>query len=420
MTHQPTSLHIAYLTPEFVTEPKFDGGLANYLNRVTRYLREHSHRPEVFVLSDRNETIDHNGVPVHRVKQIESSGWNLFRRGLRRSTGISLTMSTFVREGSRILAQALQRRHQRDPFDVVQGSDFYATGLFVPRNRSYSLVTRLSYYAPAIREASHAAPTRDRLWMESLERQALRRSDRCYGPSRVIADVVQREVGVTVDVIRPPAEIEVLPAEEDDAVYQQQLAGKVYLVFFGRVCRLKGALHLAESIAPVLAEQPHLHLAVIGREDPPGIVAEMRTQLGAAADRLIHITRTPHTQLYPIIRRARAVVLPSLVDNFPNTCIEGMGLGKVVIGTREASFGELIDDGENGFLSSSQSAGDLRAVIRKTLALSESERQRMGSAAMRRIADFSADKTIPPLVDFYREVIASRHKKPLRRSAAAV
>ena len=53
-----------------------------------------------------------------------------------------------------------------------------------------------------------------------------------------------------------------------------------------------------------------------------------------------------------IKRYGSVVVLPSLIDNFPNACLEAMGLGKVVIGTVGTSFDELISEGTTGFLVS--------------------------------------------------------------------
>ena len=128
MSTSNDSLRIAYLTPEFVSEPKFDGGLANYLHRVSRALRDAGHQPEVFVLSDRDESFDFDGVRVHRVRQEVRSGWRSFRNGVHKMTGVSLVMTTLVREGARRLAQAFLKRHDEQRFDLVQGSDFYATG----------------------------------------------------------------------------------------------------------------------------------------------------------------------------------------------------------------------------------------------------------------------------------------------------
>src|SRR5262249_37770227 len=61
-------LRIAFVTPEYVTEDYFDGGLANYINRTSRLLAERGHDVHVVTLSRRDEKeFDHDGVMVHRV-----------------------------------------------------------------------------------------------------------------------------------------------------------------------------------------------------------------------------------------------------------------------------------------------------------------------------------------------------------------
>jgi glycosyltransferase involved in cell wall biosynthesis len=68
------------------------------------------------------------------------------------------------------------------------------------------------------------------------------------------------------------------------------------------------------------------------------------------AERLIVLERMPHRQLYPVIAGAHLVVLPSLIENLPNACLEAMGLGKVVIGTSGTGFDELISEERRDFL----------------------------------------------------------------------
>src|SRR5258708_7546548 len=79
-------LHIAFLTPEFPTEVATEGGLANYLYRMTRSLVEAGHAVEIFTLSDRPEaSFDFEGAWVHRVKRASDpvllSAWSHLVRG---------------------------------------------------------------------------------------------------------------------------------------------------------------------------------------------------------------------------------------------------------------------------------------------------------------------------------------------------
>src|SRR5688572_17868938 len=68
------TLRIAFATPEFVTERHFDGGIANYLNRVSRMLAEAGHEVHVVTLSSEDGAeFEHGGVMVHRV--MLGRGW---------------------------------------------------------------------------------------------------------------------------------------------------------------------------------------------------------------------------------------------------------------------------------------------------------------------------------------------------------
>jgi glycogen synthase len=401
-------MKLAFLTPEFVTEPKFDGGLANYLNRVTGALRDLGHAPEIFVLSDRDETIDHNGVTVHRVPVQASRTKSLLHRVLKRSTGVKLHASLAVDNGARSLAAAFLRHHEQQPYDLVQGSDYGATGLYLPRRRTFPFVTRLSYFRPLVRKCSMPQASLDHLWAERLERLSVQRSDACYGPSHRVADVVRQTMRVPVEVIRPPIPAADETIMEDDSVRKTAIGDKRYVLFFGRVCRVKGVDLLAQAVRPILEQDTSLHLVIVGREDPAGIMDEMRTALGGAADRLIHVQRLAHAQLFPIIRHAQVVALPSRIDNFPNVCIEAMRLGQIVVGTREASFDELITDGENGLLASSESVPSITTAIRRALDLSPQQRSAMGAAAQQTLEEFSPELTIPELCDFYQRAIETR------------
>lgn len=116
------------------------------------------------------------------------------------------------------------------------------------------------------------------------------------------------------------------------------------------------------------------------------------------------IDNLPHRQLYPIVAGARLVVLPSLVDNLPNACLEAMGLGRAVIGTAGASFEELITDGVNGFLAP---PNDPEGLAEKMIAAWIDPRlEEIGEAAKQRIADFAPEKTISALLTYYSDVMS--------------
>jgi glycogen synthase len=404
-------MRIAFLTPEFVSEKKFDGGLANYLQRTALALRDAGHQPEVFVTAERDEETELRGIPVHRIRLYSPTDWRIMRLGCR-----LFRLKWFASWETYCVARSLARgfipRHTANPFDIVQSSDFHGTGLLIPKNGTFTHITRLSWYAPAYRKAYQRPETLDIRLKEKLEVISLRRAHHVYGPSSQLASVVSQELGIKVDVIHPPAYAEIAPQDEDASVYELQLKDKRYVLFFGRLCRPKGVYTLAKAMADVLTRRPELDLVLVGREDPPGILNELRAILGEVASaRTIHMARLRHPQLFPIVRHAECVCLPSLIDNFPNTCLEAMALGQIVIGTRGTGFEDLIRDGENGFLAKFDDAAQLAATIHRALDLDSDQRSRIEAAAIRRVADFAPSRMIPELISYYQQCLGARMAK---------
>ena len=254
--------------------------------------------------------------------------------------------------------------------------------------------------------------------MEWLESRVLRRSHFRYGPSSQIARHVAQTLGIRIEVIHPPAFLDVDGAQEDASVADEWIGERPFVLFVGRVCRLKGVYTLAKAMRSVLSQHPELSLVFVGREDPASVVSELRADMGDVAARLIHIPRTPHHQLYPIIRRAACVALPSRIDNFPNTCLEAMALGQVVIGTQGTGFDDLLTEGESGFLIPRDDADALSTKIEHVLRMTPGDRDSMRAAALTRVQDFAPERTVPQLIDYYRNCIAARsHRSRPERQA---
>ena len=136
------------------------------------------------------------------------------------------------------------------------------------------------------------------------------------------------------------------------------------------------------------------------------MAAFARAECRQFADRLILLENLPHSQLYPVIDGAHLVALPSLIDNLPNSCLEAMGLGKVVIGTDGASLDELITDGVNGFLVR---PNDPVALADKLIAAWEDPRlAEISAAAKQRMQDFAPEQTMGSLLAYYAEVVNGR------------
>jgi glycosyltransferase involved in cell wall biosynthesis len=394
-------LRIAFATPEYVTEKYFDGGLANYLYRVAKALAGMGHDIHVVTASEVDTAqFKHAGVTVHRITS--GKWWSQLDRLSRwhlPATIRYLDLSVGVYRKLRWL-------NAQEPLHLVQFPNYSYCGLVSICLLRTPHVLRASSYEPAWNDAAGVKRNLDSWMMERLEGLQFRLSRYIYAPSYTLQRMLATEARLPhVRVIRTPFYVETL--EWDSSVYDRFLKGKKYLLFFGRFQLHKGFHTLAQALARVLERYPDAYAALVGRDMESSLARSMagyaRAQCGSAGERLVLLERLPHRQLYPVIAGAHLVVLPSLIDNLPNACLEAMGLGKVVIGTVGTSFDELISEGETGFLVSPNNPEALAEKI--ISAWMNPKLTEMGAAAQQNMLDFSPEKTVEALLTYYREIL---------------
>ena len=398
-------LRIAFATPEFVTEHHFDGGLANYIDRVSRTLADLGHQVHVVTLSQEVEegSFDYKGVMVHRLTLKRS--WQTLNRLTRYTFPTTLHWLNFSAQVFRKLRQL----HRQTPFHLIQYPNYSSCGVFsIPVLRTAHVV-RASSYDPALNKLSGHKRNLDLKIAEGLQSVQYRISRNVHAPSLAMQSILSTKVGVrNARVIRSPFYIET--RDWDNSIYDRFLKDKKYVLYFGRFQVQKGFHTLAQALPRFLEQCRDASAVLVGRD--------METQLGSSmaafarahcrqfSDRLILLENLRHTHLYPIIDRSSLVVLPSLIDNLPNSCLEAMGLGKVVIGTHGTSFDELITNGEDGFLVEPNNAD---ALADKLIAAWEDPHlDKMGAAAKQRMREFAPQETVASLLTYYSELLRGR------------
>lgn len=397
-------MRVAFITPEFVSEANFDGGLASYLDRATRSLASLGHEPHVIVASDRDERVDLDGIAVHRVDVRSGFIDGVLRRLLRRALPIAEIPWRSFR-----LNRRLARLHREVGFDVVQYSSYGATALF--RVRDIPAVVRLSslesLWSNAY-ERSHVGSWHAR-FATSLERWSLLRADQLISPSALVAEHAQRLLGRGVEVVESPY---LPPSHEfDPSAYETHLAGRRYALFFGTVGLLKGVKTLAEVLPDLFEAHKELVFAFVGKQGNYAgrpMLEYIHAQVGREKGRVVWLDRMPHDQLYPIIDGASVVVLPSRIDNFPNACLEAMARGKMVVGTRGASFDQLIEEGRSGFLCEIDDRRSLLEAIERALA--HPDPGAIGERAKERIETLRPERAGRALVRVYEQVREGRRE----------
>jgi glycosyltransferase involved in cell wall biosynthesis len=347
---------VAFLTPEFPIEQSGSGGIGNYVLKMATALMEQRVEVEVFVRSAEAGVVTVNGIRVERVPRERSLAARGAARVLAAAAGPRSSIVLHLSDARR-LARALARRHAEQPFDVVQSSNHNLTGLFVPRASGRRRVIRIStsrrLYDPAygLRQAALSR------FVESLDVHMIRQADVAYAPSHFLAEYFNRTYGTDVRVLRPPAELGAEPA----AGLPMTLPDR-YFVHFGSLGRRKGTDLVARALPLAWRVEPGLEMVWIGRIDERSL-AGFRTGWGEARERVSVVGTLAKPELYRVLQGALASVLPSTVDNLPNTVIESLALGVPVIGSDGASIDELVEHGASGTLVPIGDAAALAAAM---------------------------------------------------------
>ncbi len=413
-------MNIAIVTSEFVSESSYDGGLANYTYRLAKSLIKLGHVPVIFVRSEIDETIIFDGIEVNRTDYRKYDKWIYdnnqyffcwFYIGLKwrfyKIWKVFEHLFGVLKIQSLTLNKRLEEVSKNIKFDVIHYSHLGGVGYY--RIKDVPCVARLSSSTRLCQQyGGYGASDRTAMKQEKLEFKTLKKMDGIFGPSRMVAGVVGEEIDCHIEIIETPFVDETIPS--DYSLYEEYLKDKKYLLFFGTIGLIKGCGTIAEIIYDVLNEYPDLHFVFVGKTlhslDPSlNMIDFIMRNAKEHVHRIIRFDKMSHSKLYPIIQHSLFCVLPSRVDNFPNTCIEAMAHGKIVIGTFHNGFEQLIDQDESGFLIEVDDHREHFNKIKKILSLPPEEKIRIENNALKRVEQLKPEKVVVQLVEFYKKTI---------------
>ena len=396
-------MHIAYITTEFVTE-RAAGGLATYLYNITGIMSRNGHEVTVITLSDQNGEIQFDShICVVRVKGIVA--------GYR---GNSLDICRIILQNSYKIYRALIKRNQQYKIDLVQATNYQAAGFF----RSYRIptVVRASSDSSLLRNAvkvdfDYNNSLKEKKLEDYIELWCVKNADYAYAPSRFCARTIEKRAGKNMGVIESPYQSN--ECNEDDTIYREKLYQKKYLLFNSSLSRLKGTPVGIQAAELLLNKYPDLYMVYAGYDyglsqtsgNSQRITEILRNQNKRFDGRVIYLGNVSHEHLFPVIRGALACVLPSRVDNLPNSCIEAMALGSIVIGTYGASFEQLITNKENGLLIKRDSYKSLIKAVDYLMNMTDDEKQVMKEKAAATVERLHPQKIYEQVIALYEKVI---------------
>lgn len=409
-------MHIALSTFEFITEKDTGGGLANYTANIARVLRDHGHTVSIFVTGSENkEFLFEEGIMVYRVCFIEHP--DIIEKFKIARLNYYLSIPRIMLGRSFAINRKIRQINKLYPIDVAHYPNSESLALF--RSRKIPTVVRLSCYQALWRHARQSEfeykKSIDSLNLpEKLQIVAIKHADGVFGPSYCIAELTEKKAKRKINVIESPFYLS--NYEKDESIYNRYLAKKKYFIFYGTLNYLKGVHVIAAILEMFFENYPNYYFVFVGRTSTMMFQGKevdamkyVYESVPRHRDNILYFPQMNNKeQLYTLVKYAQAVVLPSRADNFPNTCIESMALGQIVIGTNGASFEQLIEDGYNGFLIERENSRQLYEKLVRVVNMSEEEVVLMKARASGSVERLHPDKIYEQLIEFYQSVIDNR------------
>lgn len=244
------------------------------------------------------------------------------------------------------------------------------------------------------------------------ERASMLAADRLCAPSAFIADWAVGHYGLGERPRVIPYAIEGLPPTPPAPTHRRVL-------YVGRIEPRKGVEPLIRAWPQVVERHPDWRLRMVGADTStaPGGVS-MRGYLTGllppqVRDTVQFVGALPPQMLASEYAEAAVCTIPSLWENFPNTCIEAMSHARPVLVSDAGGMAEMIGDTDAGVTFRSGDVADLARAMIALLSESDPALRHRGRIARERIAAM-CDRTavVSQRLDLYRETIERGRRRP--------
>lgn len=408
-------MKIWFLTGEFA--PDFGGGIGTYVENCAKMFAEAGDDVTVIVrsLKENKEEKTKEGYKVVRFKQGEGEYYTYL--------GYDNALAYQYYE---VIMKLIDKYGKPD---VIEMQEYNAYGQYIIQNKltlneklkDIPLVVHLhtpSFETLKINQFNtYEAPF---YWIGEMEKFCIKGADALLCPSQFLADKLQYLVpDKKINVINLPFDIDKNELEK----FQQSnpiKSEKKTILYFGRTEYRKGVIQMLKGAEKLWEKGLDFKIKIIGGDvklESKGtfIGEELKKKYAKYIENgnLEMLKPIPHLELIPHILSATAVTIPSLYENFPNTCIYSMWLGKPVLVSKSGGQSEMVQEsGKNGLIFDWDKEGDFEEKLEQILNMTDDELQKMGDNAKTRINKLCNMETNLKLRrEFFENVIKNKNKE---------
>ncbi len=406
-------LNIVFVNPEYPSRSGHDhGGIATYIYTMANALAARGHTVHVLVKSKTVPDALDPGIRFHTLDHAPSRRFFAWMdKLLKNDSAWEYGYSLAARE-------LILRLHGECPVDCVEIPEYNGLASAFAQPLPFPVVVHFHTPTYLIDSFNHVRISfRQKKWYV-LEARALSRAHSFRSPSVTLKEEVSRHYGI--DAHR----IAVIPHPVDVSAYdvirrEAPSAGRIDLLFSGRLERRKGGEILLRDIRRILDLDPRINITLAGELDM-GEAGNYRSAIERSLSEkqrhalwLVGPTKRP--DLAVLFRRSHMLLMPSLFENAPYTLLEAMAAQLPIIASRTGGIAELILHGETGLLFDPDNQDGLVECVKAFI----SSPQQAASCA-RKAYEFVVDKCAPDKIsaqalEYYQTVADSFKATPSSR-----
>lgn len=374
-----------------------------YVDIISRQMSDAGHQVTVFVRDNQNaeENVNANLTYV----RFESSG--------NKSTAYQ-RMGYWAALSYQYYEEVRKYAAEKGEPDIIEAQDYNALAYYLIQYRLLErgflrnthivvhLHTPTYELARVNREAEYAFPT---YWIGRMEKFCIEGADALVTQSEFLKEKIQSEFpDKEITVIRLPY------VYEGQAVCYE--CGD-YLLYTGRLEYRKGIMQFIEQMVLLWEKGNRTKLVALGgdtyfapKDRNLGDVIKEKNKHWIEEGLLEFRDTVPPEEFNRIVAKARGIVIPSIYENFPYTCVISMWQGCPMLVSKQGGQGEMVgEDGKRGIVFDWEKEGDCTEKIKNFLNLTEEQLKKMGMCGQEYIRELCApDRNVKEREAFFERV----------------
>lgn len=184
----------------------------------------------------------------------------------------------------------------------------------------------------------------------------------------------------------------------------------INLIYIGQLIPRKGVDLLIDAFAGLQSAYPNLTLTLVGDGPERERYENMAKPF---SNRVSFMGVLPSDQIRAYLSGFHALVLPSRHDGWGVVINEALSVGIPAIVSSTCGAADLIQDGKNGYVFSSEDVDSLRSCLQSFVTQNYTERQAMRGAARNMGVKISAEVVAPYFVQCLQHMLEEIADKPI-------